>query len=219
MENSSFNSYSTILNHSIIGNGRSYILLVEKGSRFELIAQAIASLLADIGQILLIVVREIGQDWRAASNELLSFIDSNNIRSVSFVAFGDSAVVAQALALRRPRLLRTMTFIDGATRAHPSSFVRLVEKIEGYLPLGLPFRSDFPGFDGKPFLQRIRCPVLVVLSPYADQYRKAQARLFQYGMPTSFLIEIGEDEVEQQIARAIVDFQNIPVKMPQKNIR
>ena len=210
---------STINSHASTGTGRSYVILIESGSQFETEAERLQALLSDLGQISIIKIKEIGKDWRQALNDLLEFLDSEGVRSASFIAFEDATVLVQALCLRRPKLLRTIVFIDGVTRAHPSSFVKMVEKIENFLPLGLPFRSDFPGFDGKPFLQRIRCPVLVGLSAKANQYRKEQASLLVSGMPTSFLIEFEPNELEQQIRKAMDEFQQIPVKMPQKNLR
>lgn len=195
------------------------MVIVEAGSSLQAEAEGLLPLLSSLGQISFVLIKQVGKDWRQALDDLLNFIDDKGIRSASFIAFGDSSVLIQALCLKKPKLLRTIVFFDGATRAHPSKFVKAVEKLEGFLPLGLPFRSDFPGFDGKPFLQRIRCPVLVGLSANADQYRSEQAELLVSGMPTSFFIKFESINIADQLAKVIEDFQAVPAKSPQKNLR
>lgn len=210
---------STIISHTSAGSGRSYIVLIEQDSRLKESAEKVVNLLSQMGQISLIAIRKIGKDWRLALEDILDFIENNGIRSASFIAFEDAAVIVQAICLKKPRLIRTIVFVDGVTRAHPSGFVTLIEKAEKFLPLGLPFRSDFPGFDGKPFLQRIRCPVLIALSAGAEPYVQQQAQLFLDGMPTSFLIDLPQNQFEDCLARAIESFQLVPAKSPQKNLR
>lgn len=209
---------SSIVSRSIEGNGRSFVLVVEAGSEFEVRAEQLAKQLLDLGQICILKVYLL-DDWRKGVEELLEFFDSSGIRTASFIALGDASVLVQAICLKKVRLIRTLVFVDGATRAHASRFVKFIDRVEGYLPLGLPFRSDFPGFDGKPFLQRIRCPVLIVLSPLASEYRKEQAKLLVEGMPTSFLVDFNNDNFDQGLISAIKDFQEVPAKSPQKNLR
>jgi hypothetical protein len=56
------------------------------------------------------------------------------------------------------------------------------------------------------------------LSPFADDYRIEQSQLLAHGMPTSFLVQFGTNNLEQGLAAAIRDFQEVPAKYPQKNL-
>lgn len=231
-------SLSSIVSHTISGTGRATVLLAEHAQDQAAVGGNVATSLQSsfrpdlagnsssnankisLGQLCVVELDSLAmtQNWQKVVDELIALLDLLKIRNAAFIAFEDASIIAQALCLRRPRLVRTLVFVDGATRAHPSSFVRLLDRVEKFLPLGLPFRSDFPGFDGKPFLQRIRCPVLVALSAGASPYRKEQAKLLVEGMPTSFLKNLSEQEPGADLVAAVEEFQNIPAKCPQKNL-
>ena len=70
--------------------------------------------------------------------------------------------------------------VDATTRPHPSTWTRLITRIESLLPIGLPLRSSDVVFNGKPFLQRIRCPVLVLSTAQATPYQMAEAKVLEY---------------------------------------
>ena len=95
----------------------------------------------------------------------------------------------------------------------------MIGKIEQYLPLGLPFRTLNSGFDCKPFLQRIRCPVMLLSSREAGLYLKSEFQVFLKELPSAWgqvlTSEKQHADYSAEVARLIQEFQDIPAKCPQ----
>jgi pimeloyl-ACP methyl ester carboxylesterase len=211
-----------IASQNIRGSGRATVVLVQKNSDFCVLADKISESLSNLGQTYFLVLEDFGQDWKPALNLLQDFLDSSAIRNASFIAFENSSVLIQALVLKKPKLVRSLVFIDPRTREKSTAFSELIAKLENYLPLGLPFRSDFDGFDGKPFLQRIRCPMLLLLRTSSDPYLNEQIKVMNSSAPTSFFADISSfaaDEVESKLDQTIRNFFDVPAKFPQKNLK
>jgi hypothetical protein len=82
------------------------------------------------------------------------------------------------------------------------------------LPLGLPFRKDSKGFDARSYLQRIRCPTLVITTSDAERDLQAQAEHESRALATAWFDSI--DNSIDFMAR-LVAFMEVPAKRPQKN--
>jgi hypothetical protein len=88
------------------------------------------------------------------------------------------------------------------------------------LPLGLPLRVRSKGFDSKPFVQRIRCPVLVVLSQEAGEFERVQAYELANRIPSAWVVDLLQavDPIKE-FSDCLDTFEQVPVKCPQKNQR
>ena len=153
------------------GSGRPFVLLIEKGDSEPAPRQLVEALQSRTRALLIEAPPILDSGWEEQSAAFGQFLASNGIRQASFVTFGACGSLVQALALREPKLVRTIVFINAATRSHPSAITKFIDRVEHALPLGLPLRLRESGFDAKPFLQRIRCPVLVVTSAKASANR------------------------------------------------
>ena len=203
------------------GSGRPFVLLHELGDSVEAPRSLAAALQQRTRAILIQTPRISDSGWEeqsAAFGEFLSngIFSGRGTRQASFVTFGACGSLVQSLALQELKSVRTIVFIDAATRAHPSDFTKLVDRIEHALPLGLPLRLKQTGFDAKPFLQRIRCPVLVVTSPAATPFQLAEAEVLEAGLPTAWRIQLPAAGEPSALASLVLDFQEIPAKCPQK---
>ena len=200
------------------GKGRAFVVIYEPSvyktyanDLFNEISQSTRCILAEIP---IVTATNSGE----LTAELIKFLESKNVRQASFVGFSDAASIILNLALYDLKLVRSMVLVDAATRPHPSKIQRIVDKIENLLPLGLPLRSHGKGFDAKSFLQRMRCPVLVVTTSYANLYTNSQVEIFKSGLPTAWSVDLNQSNQMHQLKELVIDFQQTPAKCPQKNI-
>jgi hypothetical protein len=199
------------------GKGRAFIILSEPSS-YQLFAKNLFDEIAEVTRSILLETPVVTEsNWRELTASLLEYLNRKNIRQASFIAFSDASSIVLNLSLNELKLVRSMVIIDAATRPHPSFFQRLVDKLENFLPLGLPLRSYGKGFDAKSFLQRMRCPVLVITSHQAGHYIKTQTEIFKQGLPTAWAETLSDVNPAHQLQQMILEFQQTPAKCPQKN--
>ncbi|MBN8549251.1 MAG: hypothetical protein J0M12_08060 [Deltaproteobacteria bacterium] len=200
------------------GKGRPFVILHED-SAYELSCVRIAAALGERTRTILLRSPRISDtNWRELTELLQSKLKELSIRQASFVGFGAAGALVQNLCLADLKMVRTVAFVDAASRAHASFFSRCVERVERSLPLGLPLRRRAQGFDSKPYLQRIRCPALVITTPLADAYIRAQAEVLEMKLPTSWRLEVSGTEDVSELSRYILEFQEVPARCPQKNV-
>lgn len=200
------------------GKGRSIVLLVEQGSRFCETAKNVGVLLAQTHSVLVIEVPSFDEhNWDARAEELLVFLSAERVRFACYLGFGSAATLLQYLFLADAKKVRSLILIDATTRPHPSIWTRFLSRVEATLPIGLPLRSSDTVFNGKPFLQRIRCPALVLTSKSASAHELSEASALVETLPTAWHDSISEDENEEVIATIVKNFQDIAAKCPQKN--
>ncbi len=201
------------------GKGRVVCVLQER-STYSGFAQKLAQALAANARVVWIETERVhAGSWERITEGVRGIIAERSIRQASLVSLGAAGTLLQHLCLTEPRLVRTAVFVDAATRAHPSRGSRVVDWLEEHLPLGLPLRQRQEGFDGKPFLQRIRCPSLVVTSRLADEYLLGQAQSMVSHLPTAWRLALEAGREENQLMQAVLDFYDIPARCPQKNLR
>ncbi|NBO19860.1 MAG: hypothetical protein EBV03_11700, partial [Proteobacteria bacterium] len=175
------------------GSGRPCVVLHERGDSLPLAAALVQTLTAK-GRVLQIETPVINDhNWEGLTTELLALLSEKTVRHAAFISFGACGALVQALALQALKMVRTIVLVDASTRAHPSRISRLVDRVEQWLPLGLPLRLAQSGFDAKPFLQRIRCPVLVVSSPAGSAYERSEAAVLEAGLPTAWMASLGTE--------------------------
>ena len=198
------------------GVGRPFLLLIEAESWGDY-ARHVYEHLAPKTRVLLVRTPPINDDsWRVVSAALPAFLKERGVRQASFVAFGAACTVLQNLCLMEPRIVRAAVFFNGAARAHPSRTSRFIDRLESALPLGLPLRLAERGFDGRAFLQRIRCPALVVTPPAATPTERREAAEMAERMPTAWLIELSSTDGPSEVGRLVLEFRDVPAKCPQR---
>lgn len=199
------------------GKGRAFVVLHEEGEYGEMAGQLHASLSAETRALLVRSSPITDSNWSDVTRAFREFLDKNSIRQASFVSFAAASSIVLNLCLTELKLARSVVLVDACTRPHPGWFDLLADRIENFLPLGLPLRSNSRGFDAKSFLQRIRCPVLTVLSRGAGPYVRSQASVFADGLPTGWSAELSGGDQVAELNRHVLNFQKVPAKCPQKN--
>ncbi|HMO02570.1 MAG TPA: hypothetical protein PKD37_03870 [Oligoflexia bacterium] len=204
------------------GEGRSFVIIIEKSdsdsrnSFFFANSLALVTSLSKFFKATLIALPKIDQkNWGQIGDSLHRFLKEHGIRQTSFLASGSATTIVQYLSLIDLKLVRTICMINPYARPHPTRLTRFIDSIERFFPMGLPFKHTTSDFDGFPFLQRIRCPVLVLSEKQASNYEKSQAEKIVQALPTAWLVSINKDEDPTPL---ITRFQETPAKCPQKNV-
>jgi pimeloyl-ACP methyl ester carboxylesterase len=198
------------------GQGRAFLLLVDD-PRYQSYANTLHGSLSQTSRSVIVEVDRISsENWSPLTNALIELLGQLKIRQSSFVGFGAAGALCQNLALLDSKLVRTLILVDPSARPHPSRLNRTLDKFEEILPLGLPLRLRNKDFDSKPFLQRLRCPSLLALSPLATAHERHQAQIMDARMPTAWMLELPSQDTMQALCNATLEFQGVPVKCPQK---
>jgi hypothetical protein len=201
------------------GSGRSFIIIYEENDHSDL-AGALFEALQKTSRALLIAAPRIDDNnWQSLTKLLLDLLEIKGIRQASFVSFSDASALVMNISLQDLKLVRTLVLVDAATRPHPSLFSRMIDRLERFLPLGLPMRSYSKGFDAKSFLQRIRCPVLVVTTQRASLFILKEAEILMSSLPSAWYCKLDTIDEVGQLNIQVMEFQKVPAKCPQKNMR
>ncbi len=200
------------------GKGRAFVVLYDDAIYTDY-AESISQSLKEKSRVIVISSPTVNStNWKGLSQKLLQQLDQLAVRQASLVGFGSASSLAQYLALSEIKLVRSLVLIDATCRPHPNWRDRLIDRLEGALPLGLPFRSSTEGFDSKPFLQRVRCPVLLALTKDADIFVRSQVAEMEKVLPTAWMIELDRANQSAHLSKLVEEFQDVPVKCPQKNL-
>ena len=196
------------------GHGRATIVLREgHQARFDVFAPQ-----SNSGRIVVLALEGVRAGAEAqCAEDLLRLLKTLSIRQGTFIACGACGALGQFLALTQQKLVRKLVLVDASTRAHPSALTRLIDRIEHYLPLGLPLRFRSVGFDSKPFLQRIRCPSLIIVTSAASFHERSEGKLIAGMVPTSWHIELNVERAAEEFSNLMQAFEDAPAKCPQKN--
>ena len=168
-------------------------------------------------------------------DEVLSFaellsekLSDERIRWATVCGIGPGASIAQALALVDTKVIRRLILVDATTRLAPGLRTRIIDRIERFLPLGLPLRTSSKEFDARPMLHRIHRPTMVVVTSQASTYVKSQCALVARNMPTAWLSQLSLTEsggaaidpkglLSSELLSLINQFVEVPAKRPLKN--
>ncbi len=165
-------------------------------------------------RILCINLTNVGGNVDQAAKKIVQLLDERDIRQATIVGLADSGAVAISLALSERKRIRRLVLVDAPVRPQISAIENIFSWIEGHLPLGLPFRRQSQGFDARSYLQRIRCPTLVVTTQHASSDIKSQAVHESQALATAWFKEINSPS---EFISVISTFLEIPAKRPQKN--
>lgn len=200
------------------GNGKAIVCVVEYGSRYHAVASRIVHQINPSFRVILIEVQNFNEEtWQERADQLGAVLQSARIRFACIVALGEVGALVQHLYLALPRSVRSLVLLDATTRPHPSFWTRFIGTIEAQLPIGLPFRSTDSVFNGQPFLQRFRCPVLIISTSAASQYQRSQAQILLDTLPTAWKESIPWEHCTDIVPSLINEFQGVAAKSPQRN--
>ncbi len=203
------------------GRGQTSIVISEKGCADFLDRKVIDDLISN-GRLLKFATAEItDENWQEISRQFIELLDSHGVRQASFVGVEDAGSIVQHLALTNLKRIRRIVLIDPATRAHPRLFDKITDWVEKKLPLGLPLRVVGKAFDSKPFLHRIRCPVLLVKSRTSNEAELAEIEFMSNHLPTAWMVDLSADNNDSEIESlnaAISEFQLVAAKRPRKAV-
>ena len=201
------------------GSGRTIVCVYECGEQADVV-HSLADQLESGGRILTVETELISSaNLQQAYNEFRDLLNEQKVRQAVFVGFGAPCSLLQRLALEHFKMVRSLIFVDATTRPHSTGVERLIDWLEQFLPLGLPFRVRGKGFYAKPFLQRIRCPVLILVRKGASAYEVSESDVLAQLLPTAWKLPWSDWPKTETVLREIARFQSIPVKCPQKNLR
>ena len=199
-------------------SGRAQIILVES-SFYSALAHELFAVLSERTRTLLLELSALDSfNWRTATTALSDKLNEVKLRQATFIALGPAGAILQNLCLSEPKLVRSAVFVDASTRPHPSAWLKLLDRLERGLPMGLPFRAASPSLDARSLLQRIRCPSLVLSTAQADAYLREQAKVMSANLPTSWYFDLSEKNAADQIRDVVLAFEQVPAKCPQKNL-
>jgi len=165
-----------------------------------------------------------GEEIISFATRLVSELEKLGLRRITIIAKEDGANVAQALCLIDPKLFRRAVLIDPRSRVHPTFSEQVIDKIESYLPVGLPFRASSKGFNSRPFLHRIRCPILVLISKVASLFSQSESEYIGRKIPNCYIQRLDSSNIfssesgfSEEILKLLSEFQETSAKRPQKN--
>lgn len=199
------------------GTGRPFVILFEDPAYRGLAEQMFQEITRSQRAILLqsTVIRD--DNWSELTEVLKAYLVSKKIRQASFICFAATSSIVLNLTLHDLKQVRSLILVDACTRPHPTWGQAMIDRVERFLPLGLPLRSKDSGFDAKSFLQRLRCPILIVTTQRAGQYINGEAEIFKYGLPTAWAVVLGPQNEARELTEAVLEFQKVPAKCPQKS--
>ena len=199
------------------GSGRAFLVLCERW-KYSPMADILGQALCGTSTVLLSeCVRIDDFNRQAITEEVIALAAGEKLKQVSPIAFGPSTAIAQELCLREPRLVRSMVLFDPRSRPHAGLKDRCLDWLEKSLPMGLPFRLHIKGFDSRPFLQRMRCPVLVISTAEASAHDRFQSRLIAENLPSAWFFQAAGDSLHgmKEYCSLLQVFERVPARCPQ----
>jgi hypothetical protein len=164
-----------------------------------------------------------GSDIEAFVDQLANEVSHMGFRWVYCIGCGDGTVPAQALAIRNRKLVRRLMLVDAHTGSAENYLYRLLDRIEAYIPCGLPLRKLGDDFDSRSEIHRVHTPTLVLVSGSASSEEREQSDFLSERLPNVWKGSVKYPESGgllarlEQIIREAVLFKEVPVKSPQKN--
>ena len=149
-------------------------------------------------------------------------IEKKKVRLGVVLGLLSGANLSQAFTVLRPRFVRRLVLVNPTSRLKPSIVTRSIDWLERFLPLGLPLGRLSRGFDSRPFLHRIRCPVLILLTSEASHYEKSEEAILSRSIPNAWATALPTSRQELHlpaVVSLIKEFFEVPVKRPQKNVQ
>lgn len=212
-----FKDQHTVTISHDVGAGRNFVVIVEEGTVERVVPELLARISKRARVVVLTTPPIQAHAWEGAVRGIRQTLSALGIRHASFVGCHTATIPVQYFMLVEPKLVRTAVLLEPETRPHPDFFQRFADRVERVLPLGLPLRLRRAGFDGRPFLHRMRCPVLVVTTAGVSAYIRAEAEVMSALLPTAWKIEVLGSALEIDFALLVEQFQEVPARVPQRS--
>lgn len=148
------------------------------------------------------------EDVLLQAQELEREIEEKSLKRLTLIATDWGGPIAIQYAATFPRNVRRVVLLDARARLTQSILELLIEKVEEYLPLGLPLRPLSRAFDPRPILHRVRCPTLILSSA---EYQNDAAFLLAR-IPNAWSEPLDSEKLSERIS----SFLAVPTKQPQK---
>ena len=198
------------------GKGRAFVFISEANHSNSVLNQLNTNLATNSRLIKLEVELITENNWQNLSREIIQLFSELKIRQASIIASNAGTSLAQNICLLEQKLIRSLVLINPVTKPHPTKLEKITDYLESFLPLGLPLRNQSRKFDSRPFLQRLRSPVLVFLTTNHTNQQEKEAELLVNRAPTAWKFKITD---KTDILDLVNQFEKVPVKCPQKNKR
>lgn len=156
------------------------------------------------------------------AQDLIPEIEKLVGKRTSIVAYREGCSIAKAICVSEPRLIRRLILIDPQARMKLDLFSRIIDKIEAFLPVGLPMRALSKRFDSRSFLHRLRCPVLVARSEAFNIFLDDEAGYMRKKIPNCYGFQAKnalyqDSRFSDEFVDVLEQLLNTAVKRPQKN--
>lgn len=155
---------------------------------------------------------------------LSASLEQGGVKRLTLLGTGAGASVAQALGVALPGIVRRVLLVDPTARITPSLGTRIIDRLERFLPTGLPLRSLGNQFDSRPQLHRLRCPVLILVSMRATLFEQSQARVIARRAPNARLQRMStalldaSGRLSSELLELLEQFNLTPAKRSQKPV-
>lgn len=157
-------------------------------------------------------------------NDLIKEIEKLGLKRISLIGIQEAGSLASImLAEKYPKLVRRLILLDPNVRKEPSMLCFILDKLESFLPCGLPLRNSKDNqIDLRGHIHRINCPSLVLSSKSASFFSKKSIRFLKKRLPNSWCLEFKEEMLQedstlcQKAEELIFSFLKTPSKRPQK---
>ena len=205
-------------------SGNSVLLVLpDRQVRSQDAERLVGELKHDFTNVVLSTDLPSGDSILSFCEELEEALIREKIKRVTVLGIGPGASIAQALAVSAPKIIRRAIVCNATTRMAPSLGSIIVDRMEKFLPLGLPLRNLSADFDSRPFLHRIHCPVLVLYSKSQRTFVKEQGDFIVERIPNAWIDILEREPINEfgQFSDALLEhiraFMQVPTKRPQKN--
>jgi hypothetical protein len=151
------------------------------------------------------------KDFLGVISTLHMFIEGSGNKSVVFIGDERDSPFGIGLSIFYKKVVRHLVMVNPIfTKFEPkASFLKMaIDRVEKWLPLGLPLRGTVVSFQIPSFLHRVRVPTLVL-----DSERNEGNRLLLESLPTGFQIFWQKGE----LLASVLEFFEVPAKCPMKN--
>jgi hypothetical protein len=165
---------------------------------------------------------EMDKEAQSVANTLAA----QGFRHGHVIAFGAAANLLLRVYLAFPKVVRSAVLVAPTLRPYPSKWQKLIQTLDGYLPLGLPFRSPLRGFDPLPFLHKVRCPMLILkkvkdlhLPSTSEGEIGIACEALARSLPIAWMQECVDGRGSEGFVEILDSFFAVPAKSPQKNLQ
>lgn len=156
------------------------------------------------------------QEWQRVIASIEEQLVRLKIRLCTVMGIGEGTVVAQYLAITHPKICQSLVLVDPVFQLSATLLGRFTSWVEAVLPLGLPLRIGSDQFVSAPFLHRIRCPTLVLVSPEVSAVAGREMVAMARRIPNAWYQVLNIEGREEQYRDLIQSFLLVRNRHPMR---